>query len=43
MALLPNKVTGANAGGLRLSPVRGPWAARIAQFRRWAAWPLANL
>ena len=32
-----NEVTGANAGGPRLLPVRAHWAARIAQFNRWAA------
>jgi hypothetical protein len=30
----PNKVTGANAGGPRQSPMRTRWAARVAQFRR---------
>jgi len=29
-----NKITGANAGGPRQSPVRARWAARIAQFWR---------
>ncbi len=32
-----NKITGANAGGPRQLPNRTLWAARIAQFRRWAA------
>jgi hypothetical protein len=36
-----NKITGANAGGPGLLPVRALWAARIAQFRRWAASPCA--
>jgi hypothetical protein len=27
-----NKITGANAGGLRQLPMRTLWAARIAQF-----------
>jgi hypothetical protein len=31
-----NKITGANAGGLRQLPNRALWAARIAQFSRWA-------
>ena len=33
----PNQITGANAGGPRRLPVRTPWDARIAQFRRYAA------
>ena len=37
MATPFNEITGANAGGLRLLPIRTHWAARIAQFRRWAA------
>ena len=37
MRPLPNKVTGANAGGPRQLPMRTHWAARIAQFCRWAA------
>jgi hypothetical protein len=32
----PNKVTGANAGGRRQLPMRTRWAARVAQFCRWA-------
>ncbi len=35
--LPPNKLTGANAGGPRLSPIRVRWAARVAQFYRSAA------
>ena len=31
----PNKITGANAGGPRLLPMRTRWAARVAQFWRW--------
>jgi hypothetical protein len=31
-----NKITGANAGGRRPLPIRMPWAARIAQFSRYA-------
>ncbi len=31
---LPNKVTGANAGGPPVLPMGTHWAARIAQFRR---------
>jgi hypothetical protein len=31
---MANKVTGANAGGPRRLPIRGYWAARIAQFCR---------
>ena len=31
----PNKITGANAGGPRQSPMRTRWAARVAQFWRW--------
>jgi len=34
IAEAPNKITGANAGGPRQLPMRTPWAARIAQFRR---------
>ena len=33
---LPNKVTRANAGGPRRLPFPALWAARIAQFCRWA-------
>jgi len=33
---LPNKITGANAGGPRQLAMRTRWAARIAQFWRWA-------
>lgn len=33
---LPNRITGANAGGLRQMPIRTRRAARIAQFRRSA-------
>ena len=29
-----NKITGANAGGLRLLAIRSRWSARFAQFRR---------
>ncbi len=32
----PNKITGANAGGPRQLLIRARWAARIAQFWRWA-------
>jgi hypothetical protein len=32
----PNKITGANAGGPTQLRIRAPWAARIAQIRRWA-------
>ena len=32
----PNKITGANAGGPRRLPMRTRWAARVAQFGRWA-------
>jgi len=32
----PNKITRANAGGPHRLPIRELWAARIAQFRRWA-------
>ena len=32
-----NKITGANAGGLRELPTRTRWAARVAQFHRSAA------
>ena len=32
----PNKITGANAGGPRQLPMRTRWAARVAQFGRWA-------
>jgi hypothetical protein len=31
-----NKITRANAGGPRRLPIRAFWAARIAQFWRWA-------
>ena len=34
-----NEVTRANAGGPPRFPVRTRWAARIAQFLRWAASP----
>ena len=37
VAFSPNKITGANAGGLRQLPVRTRWTARVAQFWRWAA------
>ena len=40
----PNKITGANAGGLRPLPILAQRAARIAQFRRsedWIVWPSA--
>jgi hypothetical protein len=33
---LPNKITGANAGGRRLLAISTRWAARIAQFCRSA-------
>ena len=33
----PNKITGANAGEPRQLPMRTRWAARVAQFGRWAA------
>jgi len=32
----PNEITGANAGGPRRLLIRKRWAARIAQFRRYA-------
>jgi hypothetical protein len=32
-----NKITGANAGEPPQSPIRKHWAARIAQFWRYAA------
>ena len=32
--LLPNKITGAKAGGPHQLPMRTHWAARIAQFWR---------
>jgi hypothetical protein len=32
----PNEITGANAGGLPPLPLRTRWAARLAQFRRYA-------
>ena len=32
--MFANKITGANAGGLRQLGIRMRWAARIAQFRR---------
>jgi len=31
---MPNKITGANAGGPRQLPIRTRWAARVAQFGR---------
>jgi len=34
---VPNKITGANAGGPRCLPTRAFSPARIAQFRRYAA------
>ena len=34
---LPNKITGANAGGPRQLPIRTRWAARVAQFCRSTA------
>ena len=34
--ITPNKITGANAGGPRPLPLPALWAARIAQFCRWA-------
>jgi hypothetical protein len=36
MTLWPNEITGANAGGPWPSAIRTQWAARIAQFWRWA-------
>jgi hypothetical protein len=33
---MANKITGANAGGPRLFPMRTRWAARVAQFGRSA-------
>jgi hypothetical protein len=33
---MPNEVTRANAGGRRRLSIRARWAARIAQFCRWA-------
>ena len=35
-AMILDAVTGASAGGPRLLPIRGPWAARIAHIWRWA-------
>ena len=35
--LTPKKITAANAGGPRQLPRRTLWAARVAQFWRWAA------
>jgi hypothetical protein len=35
-AALPNKITEANAGGPTLLAIPTLWAARIAQFCRWA-------
>jgi hypothetical protein len=35
MDIWPNKITEANAGGPRQSPVRMALSARAAQFRRW--------
>jgi hypothetical protein len=37
----PNKISGANAGGPRQFPMRTRWAARVAQFWRWAE-PLSD-
>jgi hypothetical protein len=34
-AILPNQITGPNAGGRRQSAVRTVLAARVGQFRRW--------
>jgi hypothetical protein len=34
MTILPNQITGANAGGPRQLPMRTRWAARVAQFHR---------
>ena len=34
MVRVPNKITGANAGGRRPLPMRTRWAARVAQFWR---------
>src|SRR5437660_12700650 len=34
---LPNKITGANAGGPRQLPTRTRWAARVAQFCRYGS------
>jgi hypothetical protein len=32
--MMPNKITGPDAGGLRQVPIRTPLAARVGQFRR---------
>ena len=40
-AKLPNKITGANAGGSGQLPMRTRWAARVAQFWRWAITEIA--
>ena len=39
-ATLSNKITGANAGGPRQFPIWARWAARVAQFRRWATYTM---
>jgi hypothetical protein len=39
---LPNKITGANAGGPRQLAMRTRWAARVAQFWRSAASEVAG-
>lgn len=41
-ALRPNQTTGANAGGRHQFPIRMFWAARIAQFRRYADLRVSN-
>jgi hypothetical protein len=42
MSKSPDKITGANAGGLRLLAMRTRWAARAAQFGRWRQRTLAK-
>ena len=36
MMLMPNQITGPNAGGPREFPIRTPLTARVGQFRRSA-------
>jgi len=36
MSVESNKITGANAGGPARSRIQAHWAARLAQFSRWA-------
>ncbi len=36
VAMRPNEISGANAGGRRSFRFWASWAARIAHFRRWA-------